>query len=204
MYHGAFSISPVLAQEAVNCTNQYGASIECPPNRIVVNKKVRFPTNVSLFVENVTKNDPAYAPGDEVEYDVAVTNTSNVNYQTITVIDVFPEEVEFVSGPGRYEKDSRKLTYEISDLRAGQTIHNRLLVRVLKSVAVPDCDVVNTVTVTGPGGQSDQDTANLCVDIKPTTLPVAGFDDYMFLYPFIAIAIIGFGLIAIEKRRLLP
>lgn len=191
-----FLVAPAFADDGATCTNQYGSSVECPPNRLVVNKKVRYPTNTNLFVENVTSKDPAFAPGDEVEYDIAVTNTSTVNYATVTVIDIFPEELEFVSGPGTYETSTRKLTYEISDLKAGATAHNRLLVRVRKSVAVPDCDVVNTVTATGPGGQSDQDTANLCVDIKPTTLPVAGFEDYLFLYPFLALAAIGFGILA--------
>lgn len=187
---------------ADGCTNQYGSTVECPPNNIVVNKKVRSATNVNVFVENITSRDPAYMPGEEVEYDVAVTNTSNANFATVTVIDVFPEEVEFVSGPGRYEKEFRKLTYEISDLKAGTTVHNRMIVKILKNVAVPDCDVVNTVTATGPGGQSDQDTSNLCVNVRPTEkLPVAGFEDYLFLYPFAALALIGFGVLAVNRRQ---
>lgn len=195
--------TPVLADEGATCTNQYGSSVECPPNNIVVNKKVRSATNANVFVENITSRDPAYMPGEEVEYDVAVTNTSNANFATVTVIDVFPEEVEFVSGPGRYEKEFRKLTYEISDLKAGATVHNRMVVKILRNVAVPDCDVVNTVTATGPGGQSDQDTANLCVNVRVTEkLPEAGFEDYMFVYPFAALAAVGFGILMVPKRRL--
>lgn len=198
---------PSVYADGETCTNQYGSTVECPPNNIVVNKKVRYATNVNLFVENITSRDPAYMPGEEVEYDVAITNTSNVNFSTVTVIDIFPEEVEFISGPGRYEKDARKLTYEISDLKPGNenTVHNRIVVKILKTVAVPDCDVVNTVTATGPGGQSDQDTSNLCVNVRPTEkLPVAGFEDYLFLYPFAALALIGFGMLMIPKRRALP
>lgn len=191
-----FVAVPHVLADGETCTNQYGSSVECPPNRIVINKKVRYPTNVNLFVENVTNNDPAYAPGNEVEYDIAVTNTSNVNYETVTVIDVLPEEVTFVSGPGRYEEAQRKLTYELSNLKAGETVHTRLLVKVKNAVATPDCDVVNTVTVTGPGGQSDQDTANLCVNVTTVTLPVAGFEDYAYMLPFIALAVIGFGILA--------
>lgn len=178
-----------------NCTNQYGATVECPPNRIVVNKTVKHPTS-GVFLENLTSRDTAYAPDAEVEYDIAVTNTSNETFPTVTVIDVFPEEVEFVSGPGRYEAAARKLTYELSDLKPGATVHNRIVVKIGKTVAIPDCEVVNTVTATGPGGQSDQDTATLCVDIRQTTLPVAGFEDYAVLYPFMALAIIGFGILA--------
>lgn len=199
-------VAPVLADEGATCTNQYGASVECPPNQIVVNKKVRFPTNVNLFVENLTSNDTAYSVGDEVEYDIAVTNTSNVNYETVTIIDILPEGLIFVSGPGRYEEKERKLTYEISNLKAGTTVHNRILAKVTDASKFPqdlNCDVVNSVRVTGPGGQSDEDAAALCVQTKVlgiTTLPEAGYEDYAFIIPFLALATLGFGILAVNRH----
>ncbi len=199
----AVVVPSVFADEgATTCTNQYGSTVECPPNRIVINKKVRYPTNVNLFVENLTSNDASYSPGDEVEYDIAVSNTSNVNYATVTVIDIFPEDATFVSGPGRFQTNERKLTYEISDLKAGTTVHNRVLVKLSGAAAFPEditCDVINSSRVTGPGGQSDEDTASLCVQTKVlgvTTLPVAGFEDYAYMLPFLALAVIGFGILA--------
>lgn len=198
-------VPTVLADygETPTCTNQYGNSVECPPNRIVINKKVRQAQNAYTFVENITSSDAAYSAGSEVEYDIAVTNTSNVNFPIVTVIDLFPASVTFVSGPGRFETNANKLTYEISDLKAGATVHNRVLVRVKDaSYFAHDltCDVVNTVTATGPGGQSDQDTASMCVQTKvlvgAATLPVAGFEDYAYMLPFFALAVIGFGILA--------
>ncbi len=204
----AFALSSVLVASAFvapkaladgNCTNQYGATVECPPNRIVVNKTVKHPTS-GVFFENLTSRDTAYAPGAEVEYDVAVTNTSNDNFPIVTVIDVFPGVVTFVAGPGRYETSGNKLTYEISNLGAGQTVHNRVVVKLNdKFTNDLTCEIVNTVTATGPGGQSDQDTASLCVATKVmgvTTLPVAGFEDYAYMIPFLALAVIGFGILA--------
>lgn len=190
---------PQALADGETCTNQYGSSVDCPTNHIVINKKVRYPTNSNLFVENITKNDTAYTPNSEVEYDIAVTNTSNVNYQTVTVIDIFPEDTEFVSGPGRYDANSRKLTYELTDLKAGQTVHTRILVKLKDVSAFPQdltCDVVNTATVTGPNGQTDDDTASLCVTTKVVTMPVAGFEEYAYMLPFLALAIIGFGILA--------
>lgn len=183
------------------CTTQYGGEVVCPKNEIVINKKVRYPTNPNLFVENLTKNDDAYSPDSDVEYDIAVTNTSAVNYQTVTVIDQFPSYVTFVGGPGRYDESANKLTYEISDLDAGETVHNRIIVRVKDASVFPKdqeitCDIVNTVNVTGPDS-SDQDTSSLCVRTKvlgATTLPVAGFEDTMLIVGFIVLAILGFGI----------
>lgn len=183
------------------CTDQYGSYVNCPSNNIDINKKVRYPTNPSVFVENLTDRDASYSPGDEVEYDVAVTNTSNDNFATVTVIDVFPGVVTFVSGPGRYETNNNKLTYELSNLKAGETVHNRVLVKLADASKFPNdlkCDIVNTVTATGPGGQSDQDQSSLCVrtginGVK--TLPVAGFDDWAYMIPFLTFALIGFGIL---------
>lgn len=214
---GIIAISTVLLAFAApayangNCTNQYGTSVECPPNHLVINKKVRYPTNPNLFVENLTKNDTAYSPKDEVEYDVAVTNTSSVNYATITVIDQFPSYVTFIGGPGRYDEKANKLTYEISNLGAGETTHNRILVRVKDTSMFPKdqditCDIVNTATATGPDSLSDQDTSSLCVQTKvlgATTLPVAGFEDWMIILPFAAIGLLGIGLMMGKNRRLI-
>lgn len=202
--------SKALADEGTSCTNQYGSTVQCPPNHIVINKKVRQAQNAYTFVENITSSDAAYSAGSEVEYDIAVTNTSNVNFPIVTVIDVFPASVTFMSGPGRFETSSNKLTYEISDLKAGTTVHNRVLVRVKDASYFANdltCDLINTVTATGPGGQSDQDTASMCVQTKVmgvTTLPVAGFEDYAYMLPFLALAVIGFGILASQKVRRLP
>lgn len=182
---------------AADCTNQYGSTVECPSTNIVINKKVAYPGNPKLFVENLTNNDSAYSPKDEVEYDVAVTNTSNVNFQTVTVIDMLPSQVTFLSGPGTYEAATNKLTYEISDLKAGTTVHNRILVKVKDASVIGadiKCDIVNSVTATGPGGQSDQDTSALCVQTKvlgATTLPVAGFKDNLIIMSFAVIGVLG-------------
>jgi hypothetical protein len=56
--------SVFLVQRAIaaGCTNSYGASVECPTTGIEINKKVAYPGNPYLFVENLTVNDPAYTP----------------------------------------------------------------------------------------------------------------------------------------------
>lgn len=203
-----FAATPVVADGT--CTNQYGATVDCPTSNIVINKKVAFPGNPNLFVENLTSHDPAYSPKDQVEYDVAVTNTSNVNFPTVTVIDVFPSQETFVSGPGTYEAAANKLTYEISNLNAGTTVHNRILVAVKDASVFPanqdiTCNIVNTATATGPGGQSDQDMSSLCVQTKvlgATTLPVAGFQDNMVIMTFAAVGGMGALLVIMGRKRL--
>lgn len=209
---GALLIAvPNVYADGTNCVTQYGGEVVCPPNTIEINKKVRYPTNPNLFVENLTKNDAAYSPTDQVEYDVAVTNTSNVNYAIVTVIDQFPSQVTFVAGPGRYDEAANKLTYEISNLAAGQTVHNRIIVKVKDASVFPKdqditCDIVNTANATGPEGISDQDTSSLCVQTKVmgvTTLPVAGFEDYLVVLPFAAVGMLGMAFMIAGRKTLI-
>jgi uncharacterized repeat protein (TIGR01451 family) len=199
-----FIATPVDA----SCTNQYGSTVECPPNNIVVNKKVRHPINMNVFVENLTSNDTAYSPNDIVEYDIAVTNTSNVNYSEVTVSDTLPSYVTFDGGIGSYNSATNVLTYTLTNLNAGQTVHSRFTVKVKAASAFAHdltCDVNNYVKVTGPNGQTDDDNASLCVQTRVlgvTTLPVAGFEDYAFTLPFAVMAVLGSALfIASRKAR---
>lgn len=202
----ALSIPKAFAQ---SCTNSYGSTVECPPNHLVVNKTVRHPTNMTLFVENLTSNDTAYSPLDTVEYDIAVSNTSNVDYSQVTVSDTLPNYLTFSGGPGTYNSTTRVLTFTLQNVRAGTTIHTRFTAKIAATNAFPaandiTCDIQNYVRVTGPDGQTDDDTANLCVQTKvlgATTLPVAGFSDFASTLPFAAAAAMGALLLIQRKKR---
>ncbi len=196
---------------SAGCTNSYGTSVECPANNLVVNKKVRHPVNMTVFVENLTSNDTAYSPTDTVEYDIAVSNTSNVDYSEVTVSDTLPSYLTFIAGPGTYNASTKVLTFVLPDLKAGTTVHTRFTARVAESSAFPaandlTCDIKNYVKATGPDGKTSEDTASLCVQTKvlgATTLPVAGFNDLVVALPF-ALAGISGALILANKRKVQP
>lgn len=192
----------VIPRAFASCTNSYGSSVECPPNRLEVNKKVRHPTDSNIFVENLTSNDARYSPGDTVEYEIAVTNSSNVDYTEVTISDTLPTGLTFVGGPGSYNSTNRILTYTLSPLKAGETIRTRFTAKVREAAVFGNaeltCNVNNYVKVTGPDGQTDEDTASLCVQTKvlgATTLPVAGFEDWGWILPFAAIGLLGMVLL---------
>ncbi|MBP9814266.1 DUF11 domain-containing protein [Candidatus Woesebacteria bacterium] len=203
----ALSATPVFA----GCTNSYGTSVECPANNLVVNKKVRHPVNMNVFVENLTSNDTAYSPSDTVEYDIAVSNTSNVDYSEVTVSDTLPSYLTFTAGPGTYNASTRVLTFTLPNLKAGTTVHTRFTAKVAETSAFPTandltCDIKNYVKATGPDGKTSEDTASLCVQTKvlgATTLPVAGFNDLAVSLPFALAGISGL-LIMANKRKVQP
>lgn len=163
---------------------------------------------MNVFVENLTSNDAAYSPNDTVEYDIAVSNTSNVNYTEVTVSDTLPTYLTFDSGPGSYNSSTNVLTYTLTNLNAGTTVRNRFTAKVKPATAFANdltCNVDNYVKVTGPDNQTDDDTASLCVQTRVmgvTTLPVAGFEDYAFALPFAVLALMGSALfMALRKAR---
>jgi uncharacterized repeat protein (TIGR01451 family) len=205
-----FTAKTVLASGT--CTNSYGSSVECPPNRLVVNKKVRHPVDMNLFVENLTSNDTAYSPADTVEYDIAVTNTSSVDYSEVTVSDTLPSYLTFSGGPGTYNATTKVLTFTIPDLKAGTTVHTRFTAKLANSDQFPSanditCDIKNHVKATGPNGQTAEDTASLCVQTKvlgATTLPVAGYNDALLALPFAIAGLFGATMLIGRKRIARP
>ncbi|MEK7800901.1 MAG: LPXTG cell wall anchor domain-containing protein, partial [Pseudomonadota bacterium] len=124
-----------------------------------------------------------------------------------------PSGLTFTGGPGTYNSTNRTLTYKLTDLKAGETVRTRFTAKVRDASIFGNADitcdgekVVNHVKVTGPDGQTDQDTASLCVQTKvlgATTLPVAGFDDQAQTIAFAALGIVGLLFLIATKRRAL-
>ena len=188
---------------AETCTTQYGGTTPCVSTQLTIDKKVRDPINLNVFKENVVDGDTPYAPGATVEYLLTVTNSTNQSYQTVTVKDVLPAELEFTGGPGTYDAGSRTLIFTITNLGAGQTVANRVaaIVKPLATNLTKTCNVVNSVKLLIDSNEVDNDTAALCVKsevLGATTLPVAGFNDLFLLLPF---AGMGLGGLALLKKR---
>lgn len=193
-------LTPASAQ---SCTTQYGGTTTCVPTDVTINKQVRDPIAMTVFRENITAGDTAYAPGAEVEYKLTVHNASNQTYATATVRDVLPDQLDFVAGPGTYNTAARTLTFTMPNFTPGQTVTERVLARVKDAgTFLPTnqslfCNIVNRTDVTA-GDRSDNDQASLCVQTKilgATTLPVAGFDDLFVVLPFIGTALGGLALL---------
>lgn len=182
---------------AQSCTNQYGATVACPPVDLTVNKQVKHPTS-GLFVENILSTDTPYSPGAEVLYRLVIKNASGETMNPVTVTDELPAEETFVSGPGIYStpgKPGGKLTFTLENVIAGETRTVEVLVKV-EAATPTKCDIVNTAKVTSPARPSgDDDTASICVSKAAPTLPVAGFDDLLLILPFVGTALGGMAIL---------
>jgi hypothetical protein len=114
--------------------------------------------------------------------------------------------MEFVSGPGTYNKDSRVLEFKMENLIAGETRTVDLIAKVVNASAFPAgkslfC-VVNVAEVRALN-RFDTDSAQACLQNGPvtvTTLPVAGYTDMMLLLPFAGVGLAGFSILQGKKR----
>lgn len=198
---------------AATCTNSYGSTVDCPTNGIQVNKQVRSAVNKNVFYENISSAQTPYNPGDEVEYKITVTNTSDVTYSEVTVNDILPAGLTFLSGPDIYTQDKHTMNYKIYNLKPGthNSVTSRFTAKLndaayFKQVA-NKCDpkeLQNYVKVSGPNGASDEDTANLCIAtdvLGATHLPVAGINDWAAALPFVASGLAGLGLFIKGRKR---
>lgn len=192
--------SLVIATKSVSadeCGGTYQPA--CQPVDLTVNKMVKNPTS-GVFVENLTSNDPTYSVGSDVLFRLTVKNSSGETYNPVSVRDVLPEHLTFVSGPGTYDSASRTLTFTMENLVAGESRTVEILTRVVNVAndAALFCEL-NFVKVTAPARPNgDDDTAQFCVQtnvLGATTLPVAGYNDLVVILPFAAAALGGIALL---------
>ncbi len=199
-------VPSVHAQE---CTTQYGGTVVCPPVDLTINKQVAQPVtqtkggtaSAPVFVENLGTNQP-FGPGAEVLYRLVVKNTGSVTLNPVTVRDVLPAYLTFVSGAGSYDANSRTLTMTLDNLTAGESRTIDFVAKVVPATQFPTGQ--NTFCVTNyadvrSGNRFDDDTAQACLQAAPY-LPVAGFNDFALLLPFAGVGLSGLALIKRKKN----
>lgn len=169
----AFADGPSGVGYGVNtCQTIYGGGTNCVTSEMInVNKLVQNPST-NQFVDNLGINDPRFSPSSTVAFQIIVTNTGNKDFDKVTVNDTFPGLVTFTSGPGSFDTNAKKLTFDVMNLKAGESRTYTITGTTAKFEDMPagqgvSC-VVNNVRVTS-GNQSSEDNAGLCIEKKQAT-----------------------------------
>jgi uncharacterized repeat protein (TIGR01451 family) len=182
------------------CTTQYGGETTCRPSDLTVNKEVRNGATGN-FVENLSATDSTFSPGSDVLYRLIIKNTSGETFNPVYVKDVLPTYLTFVAGPGTFNGDTNTLTFELKEVYAGETRTVDIMARVKN---VSDFGGKSFVCVTNYAevkalNRFDSDTAQVCLNtgnvLGATTLPVAGYNDYLLLLPFAGVGLAGLALL---------
>ena len=184
----------------------YGESCTLPVN-LTINKEVKNPIT-NLFVENLGSTDPTFSPGATVTFKLTVKNTSGETFNPVEVVDQFPDFLTYVgsSVQGTYDAGQRRLVMKLENLIAGETRDIEVTAKVAdRSAFASDRDffcVSNYTKVTAPARpDGDDDTAELCITTRvggAIYLPVAGFNDFATIIPFLSLG--GIGLVLLKKR----
>jgi uncharacterized repeat protein (TIGR01451 family) len=186
------------------CTTQYGGNEVCQPSNLTLDKQVKNPVG-DVFVENLTTTDHTFTPGSDVMYRLIIKNGSGETFNPVTVRDTLPAYLEFVSGPGTYNSDTRVLEFKLDNVIAGETRTVEILARVVGADKFPAgkslfC-VVNVAEATA-ANRRDSDSAQVCLRNGEVArnLPVAGFNDLMILLPFAGVGLGGVALLKGKKK----
>jgi uncharacterized repeat protein (TIGR01451 family) len=174
LFLGAFLATFGATVAHADCQPTYGGGQTCTASTFTINKLVQMPNN-SNFVDNLGINDPRFSPSQTVNYELIVTNTGNSTIPTLNIVDTFPQYINFVSGAGSYDSNSKTLTFTISNLGAGQNQTINLTAQAADSKTVPvgvTCNgTTNKVTATDNNGDSDNASSTVCIQNSTAVLP---------------------------------
>ncbi len=159
--------APAYASYANPCQPIYGGGQNCvTKGQISLDKKVQDPKSKE-YVDNLSRNNARYVAGQTVNFKLVVTNTGDSKIDEVTVTDTFPQFLNFVSGPGKFDNDSKTLTFTVSNLNASESRTYTVVGKVADAANLPKdagitC-VVNQAEAVADDSKSD-DNANLCIE----------------------------------------
>jgi hypothetical protein len=159
-----------------DCQPIYGGGQTCTSYNFTINKLVQIPgKGGGNFVDNLSINDPRYSPSQTINYQLIVTNTDDETIPTLNVKDTFPSYINFVSGAGSYDKNTKTLSFTINNLGAGKSQTFNLQAKTADSKTVPagiTC-VVNQANVDDTHGDNASDSSQACIQNSTAVLPAA-------------------------------
>lgn len=149
---------------------QYGGPSE--KGIVIVDKFVAMPRStkggvVYDYVDNLGPQNYKFGPESYIFFKLKVRNTSDSTVRDITVTDTFPSFLEIFEDTGKLDKNARKVTISISELKKGEEKEFTLKARVLPQNKLPQdkglfC-LTNQANLTSPLG-TDADTAQFCIE----------------------------------------
>ncbi len=163
-----FSAPKALA----DCTTVYGGGTSCT-NTFTIQKFVQGP-NGGNYVNSFSINDPKFSPGQNVNFQIVVTNTGSQNIPSMTVTDTLPQFVSFVSGAGStFNSSNNTLTFTATNIGAGQSKTYNLTLKITGSSNLSSgvsC-LINQATGTDNNGMTNTSSSQFCIQNTVTVTP---------------------------------
>jgi len=173
---GLSSPGLATAQELLpSCQPIYGGGENCiPTENIEINNTVQNP-QTSKFVENLGKNDPRYTPGQKIQFQITIKNTSSNKISNITIKDNLPRYVECDNSEiGICDNSAKTVTINIDKLNRNEaralTIKGKIAAKEKLQNEPETVCLINQAKAT-MNKQSIQDNAQFCIQNNPEPTP---------------------------------
>jgi len=134
---------------------------------ISIDKKVASPESQNSWVDNLNINDPKYTAESIINFQINLTNTGDAEIKQINVKDVFPQFVNFSSGPGSYDPNTKTLSFQANNLKPKEIRIFIVVGKVASANQLPITNgticMANQVTASATDSDMSQDIALFCV-----------------------------------------
>lgn len=171
------SISTVFAASGSSCQIIYGGGEVCPPGRnFTIDKKVLSPGKGGSYIDNLGTNDAKFSPGQNVTFQITVKNSGNSKITGMQIVDTFPQYLTFISGEGRWDTSTGKLTFNNLSLDPGRSKTFTFVAKIANGSVFKSNEgivcLINEAKATDSTGGSAMDTSQFCVQRSiPSQLP---------------------------------
>ena len=138
---------------------------------ILIDKKILNPEPQLGFVDNLGVNDEKFQPDSTINFQINLTNTGHADIKHVDVKDEFPQYVVFTKGPGKFDANTKTLSFTVDDLKPNETRVFAVAGKIVSENRLPIdlgivCSVNQATAVTSDAGTS-QDNAQFCIQ-KPS------------------------------------
>lgn len=150
------------------CQPIFGGGQTCVTDKdITVQTKILNP-DTNQMVDNLSINDAKYRPGFNIIFQISITNHRTVVIRRANMKDIFPQYVNFSSGPGSFNVNTRTLLFDIDNLQPSETrtvnIQGKIADVSQLSFSENVLCVVNQVVGTVIDPAIGQDNAQFCIE----------------------------------------
>ncbi len=122
--------------------------------------------------DNIDREEHVFSPNGLVTYRLRYRNAGNVDLENVEIIDQLPSYIDFITGPGRYNSDTREFSYTVGHLEQDSRWRSITLdVRVSVDLAQDLC-LKNLSWIYQDGKEMDNDEAWICVAVEEKVLGV--------------------------------
>lgn len=164
----------VLAAETNGCQPVFGGGSSCDTNkRFSLDKKLK---NLSgAYVDSLGINDDKFGPNSEVVFRILVVNTTNSTLKNLTLTDILPSQLSFVSSDndGKFDPQNHSVSVNIASMDKNEQKLVTIKTRTPGADTLGDSPLCLVNQAFGTQGRDKaDDNSRFCISKQPSQGPV--------------------------------